>query len=229
MIDDSIEEKYKFLILHMLKQFRRKFVVKRESEDDYIQEGYLALLRAASKYDENDESHAKFSSYACMCIFHAMTDYHAKDRTITGQSYLFRKKNWENDISAKVRKQGRKICKMYHGNIEKACLPIVLNVEKSVSDKVQAQEITSNLNWHDKQLITNVFFRRETCRKIAKREGRSFQAVGAHVRRIIRRLANECSPKHNNGEIPITKVNKKTPNLCESGAGQDKRIQKGRI
>lgn len=61
--------------------FRRRFYGCNFSEqEDYLQTGRLALLKAVKKYDENHESGAQFSTYAYKYIYFHMLGLYLKQR-----------------------------------------------------------------------------------------------------------------------------------------------------
>lgn len=63
------------LVRHIIK----KYIYLGEDEyEDLYQEGCLALVNAAKHYDENNESGAKFSTYAARAILHTLQSYKLK-------------------------------------------------------------------------------------------------------------------------------------------------------
>ena len=74
IINKLSRENYK-LVYYFSKNYIKKHKLNKEQCNDLIQEGFIGLLFAARKYDENNYANAKFSTYSGLWIKGYMTKY----------------------------------------------------------------------------------------------------------------------------------------------------------
>ena len=63
------------LVYYFSKNYIKKHKLNKEQCDDLIQEGFIGLMFAARKYDENNYANAKFTTYSGLWIKSYMTKY----------------------------------------------------------------------------------------------------------------------------------------------------------
>ena len=63
------------LVYYFSKKYIKKHKLNKEQCNDLIQEGFIGLMFAARKYDENNYANAKFTTYSGMWIKGYMTKY----------------------------------------------------------------------------------------------------------------------------------------------------------
>ena len=74
IINKLSRENYK-LVYYFSKNYIKKHKLNKEQCNDLIQEGFIGLMFAARKYDENNYANAKFSTYSGLWIKGYMTKY----------------------------------------------------------------------------------------------------------------------------------------------------------
>ena len=74
IINQLSRENYK-LVYYFSKNYIKKHKLNKEQCNDLIQEGFIGLMFAARKYDENNYANAKFTTYSGMWIKGYMTKY----------------------------------------------------------------------------------------------------------------------------------------------------------
>ena len=74
IINQLSRENYK-LVYYFSKNYIKKHKLNKEQCNDLIQEGFIGLMFAARKYDENNYANAKFTTYSGLWIKGYMTKY----------------------------------------------------------------------------------------------------------------------------------------------------------
>ena len=95
-MDDTIKDKYKKLIGHIIYHFELVYGYLPFERDDMFQEGYMAIVQAYNTY--NEELNIKFITYAVNCINNRFRDLFKRKNidleTLAYEYELKKKRNW---------------------------------------------------------------------------------------------------------------------------------------